>query len=41
MEHWNIKDPMHFNLVLGVVGGINASVRDLEFLINSLPSNAT
>jgi 3-keto-5-aminohexanoate cleavage enzyme len=36
-----IKDPMHFNLVLGVHGGINASVRDFEFLVNSLPSNAT
>ena len=36
-----IKDPMHFNLVLGVVGGINASIRDFEFLVNSLPSNAT
>jgi 3-keto-5-aminohexanoate cleavage enzyme len=36
-----IKDPMHFNLVLGVLGGINASIRDFEFLVNSLPSNAT
>jgi 3-keto-5-aminohexanoate cleavage enzyme len=36
-----IKEPMHFNLVLGVVGGINASASDLIFLINSLPSNTT
>jgi len=36
-----IKDPMHFNFVLGVNGGINASPRDLLFLVNSIPNNAT
>jgi 3-keto-5-aminohexanoate cleavage enzyme len=36
-----LKDPMHFNLVLGVNGGINASPRDLLFLIESLPTNST
>jgi len=36
-----IKDPMHFNLVLGVNGGIKASPRDLLFLVNSIPSNST
>lgn len=36
-----IKDPMHFNLVLGVNGGINASPRDLLFLIETLPPNST
>jgi len=36
-----IKDPMHFNFMLGVKGGINASVRDLIFLANSIPENST
>jgi 3-keto-5-aminohexanoate cleavage enzyme len=36
-----IKDPMHFNLVLGVNGGINASSRDLNFLVETLPLNST
>jgi len=36
-----IKDPMHFNFMLGIKGGINASVRDLLFLANSIPENAT
>ncbi len=36
-----IKDPMHFNFMLGVKGGINASVRDLIFLTNSIPENST
>ncbi|MFX0025300.1 MAG: 3-keto-5-aminohexanoate cleavage protein, partial [Candidatus Hermodarchaeota archaeon] len=36
-----IKDPMHFNLVLGVNGGITASTRDLNFLVETLPLNST
>jgi 3-keto-5-aminohexanoate cleavage enzyme len=36
-----IKDPMHFNLVLGVIGGITATTRDLVFMINSIPKNST
>ncbi|MFX0147678.1 MAG: 3-keto-5-aminohexanoate cleavage protein, partial [Candidatus Hodarchaeota archaeon] len=36
-----IKDPMHFNLVLGVNGGIKASARDLVYLVESLPSDST
>ena len=36
-----IKDPMHFNFVLGVIGGINATSRDLEFLKNSIPKDST
>ncbi|MFW9818152.1 MAG: 3-keto-5-aminohexanoate cleavage protein [Candidatus Thorarchaeota archaeon] len=36
-----IKDPMHFNFMLGVIGGINASPRDLLFLVNSIPKNST
>ena len=36
-----IDSPMHFNLVFGVRGGINATVRDLVYLIDSLPSDAS
>jgi 3-keto-5-aminohexanoate cleavage enzyme len=36
-----IKSPMHFNLVLGVNGGISATARDLVYLVNSLPHDAT
>ena len=35
-----IKDPMHFNFVLGVIGGIAATPRDLVFMINSIPKNS-
>ena len=36
-----IHAPMHFNLVFGVNGGINATPRDVNFLIESLPANST
>jgi 3-keto-5-aminohexanoate cleavage enzyme len=36
-----IRSPMHFNLVFGVIGGINATIRDLIYLINALPVNST
>ncbi len=36
-----IKKPMHFNFVLGVIGGISASPRDLTFLIESIPKGST
>ena len=36
-----IKEPMHFNFVLGVIGGISATPRDLIFLIESIPKNST
>jgi len=36
-----IKDPMHFNFVLGVIGGIAATPRNLVFMINSIPKNST
>lgn len=36
-----IKDPMHFNFMLGVKGGINATPRDLMFLVNSIPKDST
>ena len=36
-----IYDPMHFNLVFGVNGGISATPRDVNFLIESIPKNST
>ena len=36
-----LKEPMHFNLVLGVRGGINATARDLLYLVERLPCNST
>ncbi|KIL37027.1 3-keto-5-aminohexanoate cleavage protein [Cohnella kolymensis] len=36
-----IQKPMHFNLVLGVNGGIAATARDLTFLVDSLPEGST
>ncbi len=36
-----IKEPMHFNFVLGVIGGISATPRDLIFLAESIPVNST
>ncbi|MBM7616263.1 3-keto-5-aminohexanoate cleavage enzyme [Alkaliphilus hydrothermalis] len=36
-----IREPMHFNFVLGVNGGISATVRDLSYMAGSIPSNAT
>jgi 3-keto-5-aminohexanoate cleavage enzyme len=36
-----IKDPMHFNLVLGVRGCLNATLPNLIFMKNSLPTDST
>lgn len=36
-----LKEPMHFNFVLGITGGMKASSRDLLFLTNSIPKNST
>ena len=36
-----IKEPMHFNFVLGVNGGIAATPRDLIFMVNSIPKSST
>lgn len=36
-----LKKPMHFNFVLGVVGGIGATPRDLNYLIESIPKEST
>lgn len=40
-EKGYIKKPMHFNFVLGVIGGISATPRDLIFLAESIPKNST
>lgn len=36
-----IKDPMHFDLVMGVNGGIGGSLRDFVFMAESVPAGAT
>lgn len=36
-----IKTPMHFNFVMGVNGGIDAAIRDFEFLRGSIPQGST
>jgi len=36
-----LKSPMHFNFMLGIVGGINATPRDLLYLIDSIPKEST
>jgi len=36
-----IKEPMHFNFVLGVNGGISATPRDLIYMVNSIPKSST
>ncbi|MFX0073927.1 MAG: 3-keto-5-aminohexanoate cleavage protein [Candidatus Hermodarchaeota archaeon] len=36
-----IKEPMHFNFMMGVVGGMAATPRNLLFLINSIPNGST
>ena len=36
-----IKEPLHFNLVMGVKGGIGASLSEFSFLKESLPHGAT
>lgn len=33
--------PLHFNFVIGLKGGINASLRDLSFMADSIPFGAT
>jgi len=36
-----IKEPMHFNFVLGVNGGVAATPRDLIYMANSIPKGST
>lgn len=35
-----LKSPLQFNFVMGVAGGINASLRDLSYLVGSVPPDA-
>jgi 3-keto-5-aminohexanoate cleavage enzyme len=37
----HLVEPMHFNLCLGSLGGISADIRDLVFLVDSLPGHCT
>lgn len=36
-----VKEPLHFNFVLGVPGAMGGTVRNLAFLVDSIPQNAT
>ena len=36
-----ISEPLHFDLVLGVPGGMPATVRNLAFLVEGLPPGST
>ncbi|MFZ5632299.1 MAG: 3-keto-5-aminohexanoate cleavage protein [Bacillota bacterium] len=36
-----IKEPLHFDFVMGVPGGIPGNVRDLVYMVESLPPGAT
>ena len=36
-----IKEPMHFDFVMGVNGGISGTPRDLVFMVGSIPSGST
>lgn len=36
-----LRDPLHFNLVLGVRGGIDANLRNLSYMKQSVPNTAT
>lgn len=40
-EEGLVDKPLHFDFVLGVPGGMGASRRNLEFLVESIPSNST
>ena len=36
-----IQSPMHFNFVMGVIGGIAATIGDLAYMISSIPQGST
>ena len=36
-----LKEPMHFNFMMGVVGGMAATTQNLLFLVNSIPKGST
>jgi 3-keto-5-aminohexanoate cleavage enzyme len=35
-----LKAPLHFNILLGSLGSMPASIHDLSFMVNSLPPNS-
>jgi 3-keto-5-aminohexanoate cleavage enzyme len=37
----SLKEPLHFSFVLGVLGGMQATIDNLVLLKNSIPKNAT
>lgn len=39
-NHGLLREPLHFNIVLGVHGAMGASPRDLMFMVESLPRDA-
>jgi len=41
MEKGVLKAPLHFQLVMGAVGGIPATVENLQFMLNKLPEGCT
>jgi len=36
-----LKSPLHFNILLGSLGSAPAEVRDLTYMVDSLPENCT
>ncbi len=36
-----LREPLHFDFVMGVPGGMSATIRDLVFLVGSIPSGST
>ena len=40
-SHGFLKKPLHFNLLLGSLGSMPAEIRDLCFLVDSLPPKST
>jgi 3-keto-5-aminohexanoate cleavage enzyme len=40
-KNGDLKQPMHFNLLLGSLGSIPADMKDLVYLVGSLPPDST
>jgi uncharacterized protein (DUF849 family) len=41
LEKGYLSQPLHFNLLLGTPGGFPAGIRDLSYLVDSLPEGST
>ncbi len=41
VEHGHLSTPCHFQLCMGILGGMPASVQNLAFLVEKLPENST